>query len=93
MLQSGAIGRSWVVTMWLMGSRADAPDLELVFTGAAKVAGAGGPRTHAFDLQVVGGSVHGMSRRSHGGFERPLPDGSGGKGRVDADDSALLGLE
>jgi len=60
---------------------------------AAKVAACGALGTpRSFDiLQWFGGSVHRPERSLATATRAPPADGSGRQGRVDADDSALLG--
>jgi len=97
LLRAGAIGDPWLVTMdWLMGSRADASRPWSWYSQRSEGGGVlGALGTHAFDiLQWLVGPCTALSASlRHGDSERPLPDGSGRQGRVDADDSALLGLE
>ncbi|APD47270.1 Gfo/Idh/MocA family oxidoreductase [Synechococcus sp. CS-602] len=97
LLRAGAIGDPWLVTMdWLMGSRADASRPWSWYSQRSEGGGVlGALGTHAFDiLQWLVGPCTALSASLATAIpERPLPDGSGRQGRVDADDSALLGLE
>jgi predicted dehydrogenase len=97
LLRQGAVGDPWLVKLdWLMGSRADASRPWNWYSQRAAGGGVlGSLGTHAFDtLHWLVGPTRAVSAlRSTAIAERPLADGSGRMGAVDAEDIALLQLE
>jgi predicted dehydrogenase len=97
LLQSGVLGELVLVKLdWLMGSRADATRPWSWYSQAAVGGGVlGALGTHAFDLLhwLVGPARSLRAQLSTAIAERPLPDGGGRMGRVDAEDIALVQLE
>ena len=96
-LAVGAIGTPWLVKLdWLMGSRSDARRPWNWYSQRAAGGGVlGALGTHAFDtLHWLLGQTRSVSAScSLAIAERPLADGSGRNGAVDAEDIALLQLE
>ena len=97
LLQQGAVGEPWLIKLdWLMGSRADGSRPWNWYSQRAAGGGVlGSLGTHAFDTLhwLVGPSRAVSALRSTAIPERPLPDGSGRSGAVDAEDIALLQLD
>ena len=97
LLQQGAVGEPWLIKLdWLMGSRADGTRPWTWYSQRAAGGGVlGSLGTHAFDTLhwLVGPTRSVSALRSTAIPERPLPDGSGRMGAVDAEDIALLQLE
>jgi predicted dehydrogenase len=97
LLQEGTLGELVLVKLdWLMGSRADASRPWSWYSQASAGGGVlGALGTHAFDLLhwLVGPTRQLQAQLSTAIGERPLPDGSGRMGLVDAEDIALVQLE
>ncbi|MFM8259539.1 MAG: Gfo/Idh/MocA family protein [Vulcanococcus sp.] len=97
LLASNPVGRPWLVKLdWLMGSRADAGRPWNWYSQRAAGGGVlGSLGTHAFDtLHWLFGPTRSLSAsRSLAIPHRPLADGSGRLGTVDAEDIALLQLD
>jgi predicted dehydrogenase len=96
LLAGGALGELVLVKLdWLMGSRADASRPWSWYSQAAAGGGVlGALGTHAFDMLhwLVGPTLELQAQLSTAIDERPLPDGSGRLGPVDAEDIALVQL-
>jgi predicted dehydrogenase len=96
LLDSGALGELVLVKLdWLMGSRADPSRPWTWYSQAAAGGGVlGALGTHAFDLLhwLVGPTLELQAQLTTSIDERPLPDGSGRMGVVDAEDIALVQL-
>ena len=97
LLEQNHIGTPWLVKLdWLMGSRADASRPWNWYSQRGAGGGVlGSLGTHAFDtLHWLMGPARQVScMRSMAIPHRPLTDGSGRLGAVDAEDIALLQLE
>ncbi len=97
LMASGALGELVLVKFdWLMGSRADGSRPWSWYSQAAEGGGVlGALGTHAFDILhwLVGPSRNLRAQLSTAIRERPLADGSGRLGHVDAEDIALVQLE
>ncbi|MFQ6538781.1 MULTISPECIES: Gfo/Idh/MocA family protein [Aphanothece] len=97
LLRSGVLGELVLVKLdWLMGSRADATRPWSWYSQATAGGGVlGALGTHAFDLLhwLVGPTRNLRAQLSTAIAERPLPDGEGRMGTVDAEDIALVQLE
>ncbi|MEX1317374.1 MAG: Gfo/Idh/MocA family oxidoreductase [Synechococcaceae cyanobacterium] len=96
LLAAGELGEPVLVKIdWLMGSRADVSRPWSWYSQAAAGGGVlGALGTHAFDLLhwLVGPTLELQAQLSTSIGERPLPDGSGRMGVVDAEDIALVQL-
>ncbi|MEB3321620.1 MAG: Gfo/Idh/MocA family oxidoreductase [Synechococcaceae cyanobacterium] len=97
LLEQGVLGEPWLVRLdWLMGSRAD-PERPWNWYSQAACGGGvlGALGTHAFDILhwLVGPTLSLQGRLSTAIAERPLPDGSGRRAAVDAEDIALVQLD
>ena len=97
LLRDRAVGTPWLVKLdWLMGSRADASRPWNWYSQRAAGGGVlGSLGTHAFDTLhwLIGPTRQLSALRSMAIPQRPLADGSGRLGAVDAEDIALLQLE
>jgi predicted dehydrogenase len=97
LLRSNSIGTPWLVKLdWLMGSRADASRPWNWYSQRAAGGGVlGSLGTHAIDTLhwLIGPTRQVTALRSMAIPQRPLSDGSGRLGAVDAEDIALLQLE
>ncbi len=97
LLEQGVAGDPWLVRFdWLMGSRADANRPWNWYSQASAGGGVlGALGTHAFDLLhwLVGPTRSLQAQLGTAIGERPLPEGSGRKAAVDAEDIALVQLE
>lgn len=96
-IHQGGLGRLHLVTLsWLMGSRANPERPWNWYSQSAEGGGVlGSLGTHAFDTLhwLVGPTRRLQAQLSTVITDRPLADGSGRRGKVDADDVALLQLE
>ena len=97
LLEQGVLGDPWLVKLdWLMSSRADGSRPWTWYSQRQAGGGVlGALGTHAFDtLHWLVGPTRGLrAQLSTAIGERPLPDGSGRKASVDAEDIALIQLE
>lgn len=97
LLAQGVAGEPWLVRFdWLMGSRADASRPWSWYSQAAAGGGVlGALGTHAFDILhwLVGPTTFVQARLATAIPERPLLEGGGLRGAVDAEDIALIQLE
>ncbi|MEO1002956.1 MAG: Gfo/Idh/MocA family oxidoreductase [Cyanobacteria bacterium J06638_7] len=97
LLGDGALGDLVLVKLdWLMGSRADPSRAWSWYSQAAAGGGVlGALGSHAFDLLhwLVGPTLKLQAQLSTSIGERPLADGSGRLGVVDAEDIALVQLQ
>jgi predicted dehydrogenase len=97
LIEQGVLGDPWLVKLdWLMASRADAGRPWNWYSQAEAGGGVlGALGTHAFDTLhwMVGPTRRLAARLSTAIDARPLPDGSGRLGRVDAEDIALIQLD
>ncbi|MCT0199673.1 Gfo/Idh/MocA family oxidoreductase [Synechococcus sp. CS-1325] len=97
LLAGGVIGEPWLVKLdWLMGSRADAGRPWSWYSQRQEGGGVlGALGTHAFDMLhwLIGPSTSVSASLSTAIASRPLADGSGAQGVVDADDIALLSID
>jgi len=97
LLAEGSIGEPWLVKLdWLMGSRADAQRPWSWYSQRSEGGGVlGALGSHAFDMLhwLIGPSTSLAASLSTAIPSRPLADGSGGVGPVDADDIALVSID
>ena len=97
LLQQGVLGDPWLVKLdWLMSSRADATRPWSWYSQAEAGGGVlGALGTHAFDILhwLIGPTRHLRACLSTAIPARPLPDGRGALGTVDAEDIALIQLD